>query len=375
MSTQPDSGSSEENSNYTGVVRFFVDLFQREAAFLTMLSVSFLIIALTYNMPGPARWIGFLLAGYAAVANDSIQTIGTFIASNKEKPWWMLWIFIGGIFLATVTYSWMNYGGDVSYGRLTSKGFEHAPTSFSFLQVAAPLFLIILTRLRMPVSTTFLLLSSFAAKSSSIGSIMMKSLSGYFLAFGIAIVVFFAAGKMLDAWIKRGPAHPAWRVFQWITSGLLWSVWIMQDAANIAVYLPRSLSLLEFIGFATPVFLGLGFLFYSGGERIQQIVDEKSSVVDVRAATVIDLIYAVILYYFKIVSEIPMSTTWVFLGLLGGRELAMSLRSVGERSWMGSLALIGKDAGFAAIGLIVSLIIAMAVNDTVRAGLLESIGF
>jgi len=204
---------------------------------------------------------------------------------------------------------------------------------------------------------------------------MIHSLSGYFLAFGIAIVVFFAAGQILDRWIKRGPAHPAWRAFQWITSGLLWSVWIMQDAANIAVYLPRSLTTLQFIGFATPVFLGLGFLFYSGGERIQQIVDEKSSVVDVRAATVIDLIYAVILYYFKIVSAIPMSTTWVFLGLLGGRELAMSLRNVGERSWLGSLGIIGKDAGYAAIGLIVSLIIAMAVNDTVRTGLLQSIGF
>ena len=40
----------------------------------------------------------FLFAAYAAIANDSIQTIGTFIASNQDKKWWVLWIFIGGIF-------------------------------------------------------------------------------------------------------------------------------------------------------------------------------------------------------------------------------------------------------------------------------------
>ena len=42
--------------------------------------------------------------------------------------------------------------------------------------------------------------------------------------------------------------------------------------------------------------IGLGILFRSGGERIQRVVDEKSNVVDVRAATVIDLLYAVILF-------------------------------------------------------------------------------
>jgi hypothetical protein len=29
-------------------------------------------------------WLGFMFAGYAAVANDSIQTLGTFIVSNSR---------------------------------------------------------------------------------------------------------------------------------------------------------------------------------------------------------------------------------------------------------------------------------------------------
>ena len=32
--------------------------------------------------------IGFLFAGYAVIANDSVQTLGTWIASNNEKFNW-----------------------------------------------------------------------------------------------------------------------------------------------------------------------------------------------------------------------------------------------------------------------------------------------
>lgn len=99
-------------------------------------------------------WIGFALAGYSAIANDSIQTIGTFIASNGHRKWWHLWLYIGLIFVATVTVSWVVYDGDVTYARLSTKGFEQAPESFAFLQIAAPIFLLIITRMRMPVSTT-----------------------------------------------------------------------------------------------------------------------------------------------------------------------------------------------------------------------------
>ena len=132
-----------------------------------------------------ARWVGFLFAAYAAVANDSIQTIGTFIASNKQKPWWVLWFFIGGIFLVTMGYSWYANSGDVTFQRLAAKGFDKSPTSFSFLQIAAPIFLLILTRMKMPVSTTLLLLTSFSTEAKSIGKVLMKSFSGYFLAFFI----------------------------------------------------------------------------------------------------------------------------------------------------------------------------------------------
>ena len=351
-----------------------------ERSFLLFIVLAFLLAMFVTPYPQLAMWVGFIFAAYAAVANDSIQTLGTFIASNRHRKWWVLWIFIGGVFLLTHSYSYFFSDftgaidasgnaigdgipdGDVSHGRLLAKGFENAPQSFHFLQIAAPIFLLILTRLRMPVSTTFILLTSFAAAPAAVGKVLAKSMSGYVLAFLLGFFVFI----IISQWAKKrfvGEAKFGWTIAQWITSGTLWSVWLMQDAANIAVYLPRSLSFFEFAGFAGVLVIGLGFLLYYKGGRIQKIVTEKSVVTDVRFATLIDFIYCIILFYFKLYSQVPMSTTWVFIGLLGGREVAMALRNAGENSTTVALKLMGKDFLFAFIGLIISIAIAIGVND------------
>jgi hypothetical protein len=333
-----------------------------EHSFLTFICVSFIAVMFVTPYPQYAMWAGFLFAAYAAIANDSIQTIGTFIASNQDKKWWVLWIFIGGIFFFTMFYSWINFGGDVSHGRLTSKGFEIAPTEFHFLQIAAPIFLLILTRLRMPVSTTFILLTSFAASPAAVGGVLAKSMSGYILSFLMGLIFFLIVAKASKKYFT-GEAKFGWTIAQWITSGTLWSVWLMQDAANIAVYLPRSLNTGEFIGFITIVVIGLGLLLYYKGGRIQKIVTEKSVVTDVRFATLIDLIYCVILFYFKLHSKVPMSTTWVFIGLLAGRELGMAIMKTGDKSVWNAIKLGLKDMSYALIGLVISIAIAIGVND------------
>ena len=344
----------------------FIELIREERRFLILIGIFFFLAGAFYETPHIAMWIGFFFAAYSAIANDSIQTIGTFLASNADKKWWMLWLWIGGIFVLTVSYSWFTYDGDVTYQRLTSRGFEEAPASFKFLQVAAPLFLLIITRLRMPVSTTFLLLSAFATRPEGITDVLTKSLSGYFIAFAVAIVVWLGLSKYLNKLFK-GEAGSFWMPLQWVVSGTLWAVWLMQDAANIAVYLPRSLEVTSFLVFVGFIFFGLGILFYLRGDKIQVIVTEKSYVTDVRSATVIDGVYACVLYYFKSVSVVPMSTTWVFIGLLAGREVAMSLTdSKGKgRPLSYTFKLIAKDASYAMIGLIISIIIAVAINPVI----------
>lgn len=270
-----------------------------------------------------AMWFGFLFAAYATVANDSIQSLGTFIESNKHRPWYVLWLFAGLILIATVTFSFIYFKGDVTYQRLLDSNGNTAyphPEQFSYFQVIAPVVLLILTRLRMPVSTTFLLLSVFSASSMGVTSIINKSITAYLLAFVLSFTIWFFGYNTIRKYFKKRKAHPAWPVIQWLISGALWSVWLMQDGANIAVFLPRILTFTQFLIFTGTIFLGLGLLFYLRGDKIQEVVSEKIRIADVRAATLVDFTYVLLLIYKLLDSTVPLSTTWVFLGVIGGRR-------------------------------------------------------
>jgi hypothetical protein len=71
-----------------------------------------------------------------------------------------------------------------------------------------------------------------------------------------------------------------------------------------------------------------------------------------------------------------MSTTWVFLGLLGGREIAIALNRYNhEGSIKGAFKIVTKDLGYATFGLIISMLIAINVNEQVREQFLNLIKF
>jgi hypothetical protein len=228
----------------------------------------------------------------------------------------------------------------------------------------------------MPVSTTFLLLSAFATSAEGITSVLGKSLSGYGLALITGLVVWLVVTKTVEKKFNGEPKK-YWLPLQWIISGTLWAVWVMQDAANIAVYLPRTLDVSQFLGFSLFIFFGLGLLFYLRGDKIQEIVTEKSRVTDIRSATIIDFVYAILLVYKLTVSTVPMSTTWVFLGLLAGRELGISIMDNKEmgRPLSKVFIMAFKDLSYALIGLAVSIILAVSINDEVRRELLQFIGY
>lgn len=348
-----------------------IEGFTQERTFLIIVFTVFLLSAIFYDTASIAMWIGFLTAAYATVSNDSIQSLGTFIESNKERKWYILWLFAGVIFVVTITFSWIYFDGDVTYQRLLkpdgTTAYPH-PDEFSFFMLMAPLALLILTRLRMPVSTTFLMLSVFSASSDGIVAMVTKSLSGYLLAFILSAVIWYAGYNFIRKYFKKRKIHTGWTVTQWSVSGLLWSVWVMQDGANIAVFLPRRLDVTQFIIFCAVIFFGLGLLFFLRGDKIQQVVSEKIRIGDVRAATLIDFTYALLLIYKLFISTTPMSTTWVFLGTIGGRELAINLARIkeGHKHKLKAARIIGRDLLYALIGLVISVLLAAAVNNSIE---------
>ena len=264
--------------------------------------------------------VGFFMAAYAVIANDSAQTLGTFIASNKETKWHWQWLVMALVMVATLTYGYMS--GDIAHGRLNS---IPQPPTFQWYHFAAPALLLGLTRFGVPVSTTILTLSVFSS-SFILEKILIKSALGYALAAVSAYILWNILSRFLD---ERGPVaienRSKWRAAQWIATCFLWHQWLAHDIANVAVFLPRGteLPLWMFVSFMAILVAGLAQLFYTRGGKIQEIVLSKSGTRFMRSATIIDFSYALILWYFKQYNDIPMSTTWVFVGLLCGRELAV----------------------------------------------------
>jgi hypothetical protein len=298
-------------------------------------------------------WVGFILAGYSVVGNDSIQTLGTFLSSNEERPWYILWLFAGSILTATLVYGWYHYGGDVSYERLSK---YPLPDPFAWYYILPPLVLMALTRTGIPVSTSFLILTFFNEKN--LNSMVIKSVSGYFVAFAAAIVIYILITKIVEKRFIENPItsreRNIWVPLQWLSTGFLWSQWLIQDFANIYVYLPRDLSGTSLVISLIILLSLLAYIFASKGGAIQEIVKAKTNTVDIRSATIIDATYGIILFYFKELNNVPMSTTWVFLGLLAGREIALRFR-LEKKLTAKTLKMVGMDLAKVTFGLVVSI--------------------
>ncbi len=329
-------------------------------------------------------YLGFIMAAYSVVGNDVIQTLGTFLSSNERRSWYVLWAYAGSILAAVLVIGYAGLGesfylggSDIAYGRLDK---IDIPAVLSWWYLLPPLVLLLITRSGIPVSTTFLIITFFSTKS--LPSMVQKSVMGYLIAFALGALVYMGITKLLEKKFIENPLDETnnkvslltngtfWVVGQWIATAFLWTQWLTQDLANIYVYLlgpDKEMSLPTFL-FSLVTIVGLlGYIFYSRGGAIQKIVLSKTNTTDIRAATIIDLIYGLILMVFKFnilglwEAKLPMSTTWVFIGLLAGRELSLRLRLDG-RIKMETIKDVGFDLGKVFFGLVVSVVLVYLIR-------------
>ncbi len=285
--------------------------------------------------------------------------MGTWIASNSQRfKWYWLWVAASSVLLFTLWYGWSVNDGDISFGRLNKIPWIET----QWYHALAPLILLALTRVGIPVSTTFLVLSAFAS-TFILEKMLVKSIMGYAIAAVVAYVLWFGIERLIDEKADKVKEKNIkyWRIGQWCTTGFLWYTWLSHDLANIAVFLPRSVPV-EWMLAASGIFIVfLGYMFYEKGGRIQKIVLEKTGTRYVRSATIIDLVYAFILLFFKQYNDIPMSTTWVFVGLLCGRELAIST-IMQDYKFKYVFPIIAKDFIKMLVGLLVSIGIVLIIH-------------
>ena len=87
--------------------------------------------------------VGFGLAAYSVVANDSVQTLGTFMASKQKWfKWYTLAASASFAMIITISYGWWVYDGDISFGRLTQIPYQE----IYWYHAVAPGILLLLTR-------------------------------------------------------------------------------------------------------------------------------------------------------------------------------------------------------------------------------------
>ncbi len=338
-------------------------------------------------------WLGFILASYSVVGNDVIQTLGTFLTSNEDNvKWYVLWAYAGAILSAVLIlgwadpFGWYDYQYGIAYGRLDKFAM---PEVYSWYYLLPPLVLLMVTRYGIPVSTTFMILTLFSLDkipsevgpmlasitdpSAKLGKMIYKSIMGYMVALSSALVIYLVITRLTEKYFINNPLkkdqRTVWIVLQWFATGFLWWQWLTQDLANIYIYLKggEGLSTIGFFA-SLSVLLGLlAYIFYSRGGAVQDVVRQKTNTADIRSATFIDLIYGVVLYIFKYDSlglwggKIPMSTTWVFIGLLAGREIGIQFnleRKLSRR--VTSMAFM--DLGKVFFGLVISVLLVFIIK-------------
>lgn len=291
-------------------------------------------------------WIGFLMAAYSVMGNDApAQVLGTLISSHPDKKW-ILWLGSAALLCAALVFSWMNYNHGIAFDRLD----KIEPVTMEWYYLMGPVALLILTRLGVPVSTSFMMLAMFSA-GIVLEKIIIKSMVGYGLAMVVAFSVWIIISKIQ---LQQGPANMKfWRPLQYLTTGTLWWFWLSHDMANIAVFLPRQFSLTELIAACVILSAMLGLIFRESGGKVHKFVfRDESDDMDIRVATLIDAIYALLLFVFKEWNNLPMSTTWVFVGLMAGREMG---KAVWNQSMSIAFKMVAIRLGVLTFGAVVSL--------------------
>lgn len=329
-----------------------------QVRFFLITSIVTCVIVLGYYLGLPSYylgWFAFAVAAFSVAGNDAVQTIGTFIESKKSIHWFPKIAVLGGLLVLVHVYGWWRDSGEIHFNRLDR--FEEA-TQFNLVQLLAPIILVVITRMRAPVSTTFLVLSLFGG--SNIDKMLTKSFLGYGIAFMVAMVLWGILAK-IDPKEYSGDHQPDpvkernWSGLQWLSTIYLWVAWLLQDTANIAVYLPRQLNWVE-LGLALSILVfAIGAILKTNGGTIQEVVSEKSDIKWAKAATIVDLMYGSILILFQTISNLPMSTTWVFLGLLAGREIILNVITFRDMPYLDTFRKVGKDVILASLGIAVSI--------------------
>jgi CBS domain containing-hemolysin-like protein len=134
--------------------------------------------------------------------------------------------------------------------------------------------------------------------------------------------------------------------------------WVCFSISNIVVFLPRKLTFHELMSFLLVMLYTLAaILSNKNNNKMQKIVSNKSNASNLKLNVIANTIFATVLFLFKVMSNVSIATTFVFLGILAGKELALMFSEGGASRIAYKKTLFGiiVDIKKCVIGVIVSL--------------------
>ena len=299
------------------------------------------------------------LSVFSVIENSSFQIFGTFLTSNKNKSVFQIFFFIFAIFLATLSFEWITNSGRLDFDRLANINYSN---NIDFRSVLAPILLFFLTYKKIPVSTTFILLSGFATKHT-VDSMLTKTATSYLVSFVFGYYIWYRLDKLLNGKISNFDNNKliAWQNIQIISNIGLIIFWIMSNNSNLVVSLPRTFNIPYFLIYILFCAISIFYVVFSRGGKIQSIINAKNGLDNPKTNSIINIAFSLIILMFQYINTTPVATTWSFVGLLSGRELALSMKSFNGVKKI-TLIKILRDLSVLIYGLLITLIYVLLIK-------------
>ena len=294
------------------------------------------------------------LSVFSVLENSSFQIFGTFLSSNKENSFYKIFLFIVLIFIAVLFFEWNINNGRLDFGRLTN--FDYNPY-VGLKALTAPLLLFFLTYKKIPVSTTFVLLSGFMTKHT-VDMMLAKTATSYLVSFIFGYYIWYILDKRFKDKITKFDEKDTnfWKNIQILSNIVLIVMWITSNNGNLIVSLPRNFTISSFLLYLSFCAITIAYIILSKGGKMQKsIIDAKKGLNNPKTGSIINMVFSSIILAFQFISTTPIATTWAFIGLLSGREFALSMKKHGSVNKITILKIL-KDLSVLIYGLIVTFI-------------------
>ena len=216
-----------------------------------------------------------------------------------------MFLFIFSVFVFVILLSWFFFHKELHFGKLNSIPYDSNINIFHFM---SPFLLMYLTSKKVPVSSTLLFATSFSS-ASILHTILTKTIQidrfSFLIGFILWKYIYFLLIKKFekyDWWTRFFEANndTFWLIMQYVSTALLWLSWLFSNLSSVLIFIPREFDVKSLIILFIFAALIIFYLIDNMGGEMQQLIKNKKNTNNVKSATMINIVYGVLIYIFQL---------------------------------------------------------------------------